>query len=43
MLFDVNKRYIFDKDVAFINSPILKENYDSGNAIGWVDWCSKGR
>lgn len=40
MLFDVNKRYIFDKDVAFSNSPVLEESYYSDNSDSWVDLCN---
>jgi hypothetical protein len=37
--FDVNKTYIFDKEIALKHDKHLKKNYESGNSKYWVDYC----
>lgn len=38
-IFDKNKIYIFDKELALKNDKNLEKNYKSGNSKFWVDCC----
>lgn len=37
--FNLNKKYVFDKDIAIMNDECLKRNYDSDHASNWVNYC----